>query len=282
MKVFLSLCVRVLPLSVSVLIVYVYFKRPEPATETTSSTPKPYTEEFGSRSKAASSTSSPLDALRRELEEVRLEMQANPQPQTSATLKEAAHESDPRTIGAKTADVSTPGVSKIITSGKTEGSQIIAEKYVRAIHLHQWEIAAGMVATESLERLKWFQRAHLYQAPTIQAEQELLQLLRIKDVSDIDQLSPREVFIRRGQAQTSRLPNPNDYLKEIGKNVVLESLGAVPEDGTVHLIIRKEFVAKGKVYSELAFISVIKENGDWKISLDAQEPVIKEIGKHRR
>ena len=59
------------------------------------------------------------------------------------------------------------------------------------------------------------------------------------------------------------------------KSLVMKTLGTVPENSdTVHVVIRKEFAAQDKAFSELAFVSVVKEGTVWKISLDAQEPKV--------
>lgn len=158
---------------------------------------------------------------------------------------------------------------------KLHASYKVAEKYARAVQLHQWEEAADLVETRSLENLKVFQRRYLERAPTIAEEQELLRLLGMADISDLDTMAPREVFIRRGQAKTKQLLDPEKHLAELKASLVMKTLGTAPE-GTdaVHVVLRKEFASKseGKGFSELAFISLVKEGTVWKISLDAQEP----------
>ncbi|MFT4640889.1 MAG: hypothetical protein ACI8T1_004222, partial [Verrucomicrobiales bacterium] len=62
---------------------------------------------------------------------------------------------------------------------------------------------------------------------------------------------------------------------QMKKSLIMKTLGTVPEGtDTVHVVIRKEFTAEEKAFSELAFVSVVKEGTVWKISLDAQEPKV--------
>ena len=221
--------------------------------------------------------SNELDALRQELQELQSQKIASANLKNGDLQRPETHEVDSQSIGVKTSVPVVRNVSSgISTPTGTGGSKIVAEKYLKAIHLHQWNEAADLVATESLEKLKWFQRTHLFKAPTIKDEQDLLRLLGIEEISDIDHLAPRDVFIRRGQAKTNRLAEPDKYIEEIGKNVVLKTLGVVPDrDASAHVIIRKEFIARNKAYSELAFISVVKEGKEWRVSLDAQEPTVR-------
>ena len=158
---------------------------------------------------------------------------------------------------------------------KLHASYKVAEKYLRAIQFHEWGEAADLVESRSLDNLKNYQRRYLQRAPTIAEEQELLRLLGMADISDLDKMSPREVFIRRGQAKTKQLLNAEKHIAEMKESFVMKTLGTTPEGpNTVHVIVRKEFASKseGKGFSELTFISLVKEGTVWKISLDAQEP----------
>ena len=166
-------------------------------------------------------------------------------------------------------------ISGASAQGKLHASYKVAEKYLKAIHLHQWNDAVELVETKSLDNLKKFQKAYLLKAPTMEEEQELLRLLNMGDISDLDKLTAKDVFIRRGQAKTKRLIDADAHIAEMKKSLVMKTLGTVPENSdTVHVVIRKEFAAQGKAFSELAFVSVVKEGTVWKISLDAQEPKV--------
>lgn len=66
----------------------------------------------------------------------------------------------------------------------------VAEKYLRAVQLHEWEEAVDLVETRSLENLKDFQRRYLLRAPTIDEEKELLRLLGMGKISDLDDMAP--------------------------------------------------------------------------------------------
>lgn len=151
----------------------------------------------------------------------------------------------------------------------------VAEDYLRAIQTHEWAAAAAMVETKSLENLKRFQKEYLRRAPTLPEEEALLEILGLKQISDIDALTPKEVYIRRGEAKTKQLKEPKKHIAEMKSTVVVKTLG-VAEDGAdaVHVMIRKEFMAAERAFSELAFVSLVKEGKSWKISLDAQEPKV--------
>lgn len=151
----------------------------------------------------------------------------------------------------------------------------VAEKYMKAIHVHSWDEAVKLVETKSLQNLKEFQKRYLNRAPTMAEEEELLRLLGMSKIGDLDKMSPSEVFIRRGMAKTKRLVDPDKHIAAMKKTLAMKTLGTVPEGkDMVHVVIRKEFAAEGKAFSELAFVSVVKEGTVWKVSLDAQEPKV--------
>jgi hypothetical protein len=166
-------------------------------------------------------------------------------------------------------------ISGASAQGKLHASHKVAEKYLKAIHLHQWKEAVDLVESKSLDNLKTFQKAYLLKAPTMEEEQNLLRLLNMADISDMDTMTAKDVFIRRGQAKTKRLVDAKGHIAQMKKSLVMKTLGTVPEGtDTVHVVIRKEFTAEEKAFSELAFVSVVKEGTVWKISLDAQEPKV--------
>ncbi len=164
-------------------------------------------------------------------------------------------------------------VHDVAAQSKAHPAQKVAEAYMRAIQTHEWAKAADMVETKSLANLKVFQKRYLMNAPTLPEEEALLAILGLKRISDIDALSPKEVYVRRGQAKTKQLKEPKKHIGEMKQSVVVKTLGTVSDGpNNVHTMIRKEFMAAERAFSELAFVSLVKEGKSWKISLDAQEP----------
>lgn len=172
------------------------------------------------------------------------------------------------------------GLSSALAQSKLHPAYKVAEKYLRAVQLHEWEEAVDLVETKSLDNLKDFQRRYLLRAPTMDEEKELLRLLGMSKISDLDALAPREIFIRRGQAKTKRLVDPQKHIGAMKQTLVMKTLGTAPEGSSmVHAVIRKEFASDERGFSELAFVSLVKEGTVWKVSLDAQEPKVFEIKK---
>ena len=93
-------------------------------------------------------------------------------------------------------------------------------------------------------------------------------------------MTATEVYLRRGRAQTKRLANPKSLLSKMRKTLTLRILatGAKGKD-LVHVMIRKKFIADGNQFSELAFISLVKQGMIWKVSLDAQDPKVIPVSK---
>ena len=93
-------------------------------------------------------------------------------------------------------------------------------------------------------------------------------------------MTATEVYLRRGRAQTKRQANPKSLLSKMRKTLTLRILatGAKGKD-LVHVMIRKKFIADGNQFSELAFISLVKQGMIWKVSLDAQDPKVIPVAK---
>lgn len=173
----------------------------------------------------------------------------------------------------------SPGSSTSTPSGSTHPAAQAAVEYLKAIHLHEWEKAVRLVDGASLKNLQDFQYQYLQAAPTMPEEQALLKLLKLKNIEEIKALKPEEVFLRRGQAKTSKLANKEEYMKQMRSTLNVRALGSVVEnDSLVHVVVRKEFTYKEKKVSELAFVSGVKTDAGWKVSLDAQEPEVTSTG----
>ncbi len=161
---------------------------------------------------------------------------------------------------------------------KLHASHKIAEKYLTATHLHQWSYAVKMIEKKSLENLKRIQKRFLQNAPTMSAEEDLLRLLGMTEISDIDGLSAEEVFIRRAKANTARLPDPEKRIARIKATLQMRTLSTAAEGSDmVHALVRVRYETVDRSFSELALVSLTKEGTVWKVSLDAQEPKIVRI-----
>ncbi|MDA7614547.1 hypothetical protein N8586_05380, partial [Verrucomicrobiales bacterium] len=60
--------------------------------------------------------------------------------------------------------------------------------------------------------MKGFQKRYLRAAPGLAEEQELLRLLGLTEISDLDDMTPRAIYISRGKATTKRLMDPEKHI----------------------------------------------------------------------
>ena len=88
-------------------------------------------------------------------------------------------------------------------------------------------------------------------------------------------MTPRAIYISRGKATTKRLVDAEKHIAELNKTFKMVCLGTATEgDDMVHVALRKQFSAQGRGFSELLFVTLMKESTVWKVSLDAQEPKV--------
>ena len=112
-------------------------------------------------------------------------------------------------------------------------------------------------------------------SPGLAEEQELLRLLGLTEIDDLDDMTPRAIYISRGKATTKRLVDAEKHIAELNKTFKMVCLGTATEgDDMVHVALRKQFSAQGRGFSELLFVTLMKESTVWKVSLDAQEPKV--------
>jgi hypothetical protein len=155
------------------------------------------------------------------------------------------------------------------------------KSYLQSIVKQDWEGAASMLLTSSLERKKTQIIDNIKNSRTMTEEEAKLKLLRVKDVRDIEKMSPQAAYIADRKAVhdlDERMKITPEVLKRKEETLRINILGLVPEeDGKiVHAVVRTHQETLDASIEELLLISVVQDREDpkkWFVAPDMQVPI---------
>jgi hypothetical protein len=166
----------------------------------------------------------------------------------------------------------------------------IATKYLEAVVQQDWKTASTMLLPASLERRKQQMVTAVKNSPTMTEEAAKLSLLGVKDVRDLEKMSPQEAYIADRDAVHKRMKLSDEAIKRKRETLKITVLGVISEgEGTVHVLVRTKqntLVPEAKGPSEvsieeLLLISMVQDpedKGKWLVVPDMQTPVTKPVG----
>jgi hypothetical protein len=154
----------------------------------------------------------------------------------------------------------------------------LVKKYIEAVVNQDWTTCAEMLMPASLELHKNQIIEAIKRSPTISAEAAALGILGLKDIRDLEKLTPKEVYIADRKAVYKRLDMKPEVLKRKQETLKINILGLVPEDGgkIIHALVRTSQDTQDTNLAELILLSVIQDKDDakkWLINPDMQKPL---------
>ena len=143
-----------------------------------------------------------------------------------------------------------------------------------------WEKAAALIETASLESLKARYILRIKASATIDEEIAHVRRLDCVNLKEVETLTATEFYVRYHKGVQKRFKVDQEKLDEIlaTLGVKLLSLAEEKVDGNqlCHILVRTRHSNGDKQISALDLVSLIKLGTDWKVTLNAQEPIIKE------
>lgn len=162
----------------------------------------------------------------------------------------------------------------------------VATKYLEAVVEQDWKAASTMLLPASLERRKTQMVNAVKNSPTMTEEAAKLSLLGVKDIRDLDKMSPQEAYIADREAVHKRMKLSEEALKKKRETLKINVLGVISESegNIVHVLVRTkqntivpDAKGSGEVsIEELLLISMvqdIEEKGKWLVVPDMQTPI---------
>jgi hypothetical protein len=162
----------------------------------------------------------------------------------------------------------------------------VAKKYLEAVVKQDWKAASTMLLPASLDRRRLQMIAAVKSSPTMTEEAAKLSLLGIKDIRDLEKMTPQEAYIADRDAVHKRMKLTDEAVKRKQETLKISVLGVISEaaGNIVHVLVRTKqntLVQDGKgpgevSIEELLLISMVqdRDNKDrWLVVPDMQTPI---------
>jgi len=153
----------------------------------------------------------------------------------------------------------------------------LVKKYLTCVVNQEWKTAASLLQTASLERKQKETIAIIKTAPTMSEEQAMLERFGVKEIRELEKLTPQEFYIMDREAWHKRINAAADVTKRKQDTLKIEVLGLVEEKekGYVHATVRTSQETLTDRIEELFLISFVKQGDSWTISPEMKDrPII--------
>lgn len=154
----------------------------------------------------------------------------------------------------------------------------IVKSYLVAVVKQDWETAAEMLLPSSLERRKEQMILAVKNSSTMTEEAAKLNMLGVKDVKELEALSPQAAYVVDRKAVHERMKIPEDALKRKIDTLKINILGLCPEEEgkIMHAVVRTKQETPDTLIEELLLISLIQDKDTtkkWLVVPDMQQPL---------
>jgi hypothetical protein len=161
----------------------------------------------------------------------------------------------------------------------------VAKKYLEAVVKQDWEAASTMLLPASLDRRRLQMIAAVKSSPTMTEEAAKLSLLGVKDIRDLEKMTPQEAYVADRDAVHKRMKLTPEAVKRKQETLKITILGVISEaEGSiVHVLVRTKqntLVQDGQTgevsIEELLLISMVRDKEDkdkWLVVPDMQTPI---------
>lgn len=140
----------------------------------------------------------------------------------------------------------------------------LVKKYLGSVVAQDWKTAASLLLPGSLERKQKETIAIIKTAPTMTEEATMLERFGVKEIRDLEKLSPQEFYITDREAWHKRINAAADVTKRKQDTLKIDVLGLVEEKdkGYVHATVRTSQETLTDRIEELFLISFVQDKND--------------------
>lgn len=149
----------------------------------------------------------------------------------------------------------------------------LVKKYLTAVVNQEWKTAASLLQSASLERKQKETIAIIKTAPTMTEEQQMLERFGVKEIRELEKLTPQEFYMLDREAWHKRINAAADVTKRKQDTLKIDVLGLVEEKekGFVHATVRTSQETLTDRIEELFLISFVKQGDSWTISPEMKD-----------
>lgn len=154
----------------------------------------------------------------------------------------------------------------------------VVNEYLEAVVKQDWKVASSMLLPVSLERRKNQMIASVKNSTTMTEEAAKLNMLGVKDIAELQKMSPQDAYVADRAAVHSRMKVSPDTLKKKQESLKINILGLVSEEEgkIVHALVRTKQDTMDLSIEELLLISLTQDRTDmkkWHVVPDMQQPI---------
>jgi hypothetical protein len=149
----------------------------------------------------------------------------------------------------------------------------LVKKYLTAVVNQEWKTAASLLQASSLDRKQKETIAIIKTAPTMTEEQQMLERFGVKEIRELEKLTPQEFYILDREAWHKRINAAADVTKRKQDTLKIDVLGLVEEKekGFVHATVRTSQETLTDRIEELFLISFVEQGDSWTISPEMKD-----------
>ncbi|WP_156345100.1 hypothetical protein [Verrucomicrobium spinosum] len=150
--------------------------------------------------------------------------------------------------------------------------------YLEAVVKQDWKTASTMLLPVSLERRKTQMINSVKNSTTMTEEAAKLNMLGVKDVAELQKMTPQEAYVADRAAVHSRMKVSPETIKKKQETLKINILGLVSEEEgkIVHAVVRTRQETTDVAIEELLLISLTQDKLDtkkWHVVPDMQQPI---------
>lgn len=140
----------------------------------------------------------------------------------------------------------------------------IVKKYLGCVVSQDWKTAANLLLPSSLERKQKETIAIIKTAPTMTEEEQMLERFGVKDVRDLEKMTPQEFYISDRVAWHKRINSSEEITKRKQETLKIDVLALVEEKdkGFIHATVRTSQETLTDRIEELFLISFVQDKDD--------------------
>ena len=154
----------------------------------------------------------------------------------------------------------------------------LVKDYLAAVVSQDWKTASKMLLPTSLERKQRETISIVKTAPTMTEENEMLQKLGAKDISELEKMSPQEFYAADRRAVHDKMSISPEIKKKKQETLKINviSLGGEDENRVIHAVVRTSQETLESKIEELFLISMVQDKDNakaWLIVPDMMRPI---------
>ncbi len=154
--------------------------------------------------------------------------------------------------------------------------------YLRSAMGQNWKKAAGLIEPASLESLKGRYIMRIKASATLDEEIAHVRRLDCANLKEVESLAATDFYIRYHKGVQKRFSVDQAKLDQILATLAVKLLSLAEEKvesrDYCHILVRTRHSNGDKQISALDLVSLLKIDGDWKVTLNAQEPLVRNLG----